>query len=231
MAQEENKRTTDFIESPEIIQEQIDKTSQFAQSNKEMIVGVLVAILIIVAGAFWYKFNQEEEEKEAQLELFPAVFYLEKDSTEKAIQGDGGNMTIGLEAITDDYSGTKAANLSKIYLGMNKLKNGKFDEAIDLFEDFSADDYLLQSRVYSLIADAYMEKEDYGSAIENYKKAVSRYENTEFTPIYLRKLALAQEIKGDKTGAIASYQKIIDDFEKSKQRNYARKMITKLGTK
>lgn len=227
MAQED-KKTTDFIENPEAIQEQIDKTSQFAQSNKEIITGVIVAILVVVGGAFLYQSYQADNEKEAQLELFPAVFYMEKDSVEKALQGDGGNMTIGLEALSEDYSGTKAANISKVYMGINQMKQGNFDEAIEILEGFSADDYLLQSRIYSLIGDAYMEKEDYSSAISNYENAVSRYENSQFTPIYLRKLALAQELSGDLEGAKASYQKIVDDFDESREKVYAQKMLTKL---
>ncbi len=230
MAQED-KKTTDFIENPEAIQEQIDKTSQFAQSNKEIITGVIVAILVAVGGAFLYQSYQADNEKEAQLELFPAVFYLEKDSVEKALQGDGGNMTIGLQAITEEYSSTKASTISQVYLGINKLKEGKFDEAIEIFEDFSADDYLLQSRVYSLIGDAYMEKGEYSNAISKYQKAISRYQNAQFTPIYLRKLALAQELNGDLDGAKESYQQIVDGFDESREKIYAEKMLTKLNAK
>ena len=229
MAKKDENKATEFIENPEALQEQLDKTSDFAQQNREIILGVIVGILAVVGGAFWYSTYQEDNENEAQQELFPAVFYFEKDSLGKALQGDGDNTTIGLEAVADEYSGTKAGNLANVYIGVAKLKEGQFDQAIDILSNFSADDYLLQSRVHSLIGDAYMEKEQYGDAISYYQKAVGRYENEQFTPIYLRKLALAQELSGDTQGATTSYQKIADDFKESNEFVYAKKMLTKLG--
>ena len=57
----------------------------------------------------------------------------------------------------------------------------EFDKAIEFLGSFSASDYLVQARANSLIGDAYMEKEQVGEAVSQYKKASEYYSNKEFS--------------------------------------------------
>lgn len=220
----------EFIESAEALQQGISKTEEFAKRNQKIVFGAGVGIVLVVAAALFFQWNNAQQNEKAQKELFPAQFYLEKDSVKKALKGDNANTTIGLEAVADEYSGTKGGDLAKFYIGIQKLKDGKFDEAISNLESFNPNDLLLQARVYSLIGDAYMEKNDFGNAISYYKKASENNPNEFFTPTYMSKLGLAQELNKDLSGAAETYKKIIDEFGESSEKANAQKKLAKLET-
>ena len=220
----------EFIESAEALQQGISKTEDFAKKNQKLVFGVGIGIVLAVAAALFLQWNNAQQNEKAQKELFPAQFYLEKDSVKKALKGDNANTTIGLEAVADEYSGTKGGDLAKFYIGVQKLKEGKFDEAISNLEGFNPNDLLLQARVYSLIGDAYMEKNDLGNAISYYKKASDYNTNEFFTPTYMMKLGLAQELNKDLNGAAETYKKVIDAFGESSEKANAQKRLAKVET-
>jgi len=218
---------TKLYESPEVLQEQINKTQEFADKNKNLLAGVLTVAVLIIGGIFWYQWYVNKQDVTAQEQLFPAVFYFEKDSLVKALDGDG-NYTDGFVAISEDYSMTDAGNLAKFYAGASYLKLGEYDLAVQYLSDFSSDDYLVQARAYCLLGDAYMEKDQVGEAITQYKKATEHYPNKEFTPVYLMKLAVAYEMSGDEASAIMIYEKIIEEYPNAQEINNAKKYLAKL---
>ena len=218
----------EFIESAEALQQGISKTEEFAKRNQKLVFGAGIGIILAVAAELFFQWNNAQQNEKAQKELFPAQFYLEKDSIKKAMDGDNANTTIGLKATADEYSGTKGGDLAKFYIGVQKLKEGKYDEAISNLEGYNPNDLLVQARVYSLIGDAYMEKNDLGNAISNYKKASEHNPNEFFTPIYMMKLGLAQEANKDLNGAAETYKKIIDSFGESSEKDNAQKRLAKV---
>jgi predicted negative regulator of RcsB-dependent stress response len=221
MAQEEKKNLEELLENPEALSQQLGKTEDFIRNNRKVITYALGGLVLLIAGWFGFKFYMEEQEVEAQEAMFPAVFYFESDSLNKALKGFGP--TKGLLTITEDYSGTKAANLAHFYIGVIYLKQGKFDDAISNLESFSADDILLQPRAYSLLGDAHLEKGEVDEAESWYRKASEMQPNKYFTPIYLLKLATVLEKKKDYAGASEAYNTIITKFYDSQVTADARK--------
>ena len=191
---------------------------------RNAIFGVLGLILVAVVVVFAWQWYVEQQEVKAQKELFAAQFYFENDSLNAALKGDGST-TIGVEKIADEYSMTKAGELAAFYEGTAYLKNGEFEKAIESLKEFSADDYLVQARAYSLIGDAYLELEKIDDAITYYKKASNHYPNDFFTPEYLMKLALAYEIKNDYAMAVQAYETIIENHKKSDLVNKAKRAL------
>jgi len=228
----------ELLENPEALQETLSKTEEFAKKNQNLILGVIGGLLLVVGIGFWYDWYLQENNTEAQQELFPAVFFLEKDSVAKALAGDGGNTTIGLNGIADEYASSKAGKLANLYIGIAKMqeasraadaaaKNKKFDEAIAALENFNPDDYLVQARVYCLIGDAYSEKNEVAKAIDFYKKASEHYPNEFFTPTYLIKLGLAYETQKNWKDAAQAYQKIVKEYKASEDFAKAEKLLAK----
>jgi TolA-binding protein len=181
----------------------------------------------LVGGLMYYQWDKAEKNKKAQAELFPAVFFFEKDSINKAIKGDRIN-TLGLEKIADQYGGTQAGELSAFYLGVGKLQEGKLDEAITHLKSFSANDMLIQARAYSLIGDAYLEKNNLDEAITYFRKAAEHYPNEAFTPTYLFKLALVYELKKDYANAAMAYRTVTTDFKESPDLVMAQKKLARV---
>ena len=201
------------IDNPEIIGESLSKTEELFNKNKNLIFilsGGLVVLFIFFSA---YNFIRDNQNIEAQEEMFQAVYYFEQDSLVKALNGDGNNY--GFLEIIDEYSLSDAANLSHYYAGVSYLKLGNYDNAISYLLPFSSSDLLLQARAYSLVGDAYVEIQDYKNAIKYFKLASSKNPNEYFTPKYILKLALVYEKIEDLNSAINSYEKIIDEFKDS----------------
>lgn len=201
----------------------------FFNKNRNLIYGVLAAVVLAVAGYFGYNYWKTEQNKVAAAEMFQAEFYLQADSLEKALMGDGNHL--GFSDIAEEYSGTDAGELANFYAGAIAMKQGKYDEAIDYLEDYNADDLLLQAGAYSLTGDAYMEKGDFSAAAKAYKKAAKHEPNAEFTPYYLMKLGLALEKSDDLEGAVDAYDQVITEYPSSTVFNDARKYKALIETK
>ena len=215
----------EILEDPNAI---VEKANDFFENKKNRtvvftIVGVLALLTVAIAG---YRFYISDMNNTAQEELYQAQFYFEADSLGLALNGDGNSY--GFLEIIDEFSGTKVANLASFYAGASYLRLGDFDGAIRYLKDFSSSDYLIQARAYSLIGDAYMEQDDFSNAIDYYAKAVDYKTNKQFSPIYLKKLAIANEMNGDLTKSASTYQRIIDDFPKSDLIHDAKKQKARL---
>ncbi|MFT6867170.1 MAG: TolA-binding protein [Cyclobacteriaceae bacterium] len=202
----------DLLENPELL---AGKAEEFfnESKNRNLVFSVGGVIALLVIAFLGYKYYVDDNNADAQQEMFQAVFYFEADSLNKALNGDGINL--GFLDIIEEYPGTDAANLSKFYAGAAHLNQGNFTSATLQFEDFSAGDHLLQARAYALTGDAYSELQDYDKAITFYEKASLNQPNAEFTPIYLLKLATVCEAGGEFGKASAAYDKIIEKYSKS----------------
>ena len=215
----------EILEDPNAI---VEKANEFLENKKNRIIvfsvfGLLAAIVLGIAGYDFYITDQNES---AQEELFQAQYYFESDSLGLALNGDGNNY--GFLEIIDQFPGTKAANLSNFYAGAAYLRLGDFDGAIRHLGEFSSSDYLVQARAYSLIGDAYLEQDDFDNAVDYYQQAANYKANEFFSPVYLKKLAIAKENGGDLSGAVDAYQTIIDQYPNSDLIHEARKHKARL---
>ncbi|KEO73142.1 tetratricopeptide repeat protein [Anditalea andensis] len=225
-AQAQQEQSNELLENPDVIADRLGRGEAFLKQNSKIVGGIIIAIILVIAGVLFFQINRENQNKKAQEEMFQAVYYWEQDETDLALNGDGDN--VGLLYIADEYSGTASANLANFYIGSIYLSEGQFQNAIDHLKKFSSDDFFVQSRAYSLIGDAYMELDNTSDAITNYKKAADHNENKFFTPRYLYKLAIAYEEAGDVSNAIDTYSTIENQYFESYEFTAARKHKARL---
>jgi tetratricopeptide (TPR) repeat protein len=216
----------ELLENPDALRERLSKTESFIENHPTLFLVIGGVLALAIAGFFGYRYYVDNQDAEAQQEMFQAIYYFEADSLSRALNGDGNNY--GLLDIIDNYSLTGAANLAKYYAGMAYLKQGNFEEAIDYLSDFSASDGLVQARAYSLIGDAHMELGNYKEAANHYEKAANYKPNKFFSPQYLTKAALAYEQMGDNNSALKAYDKIIEEFPSATDVQQAQKQKMRL---
>ena len=219
----------EFYENPDVLAERIGKTEEFFEKNKTLSLSIFIGLGLVIISFFVYRYYMDNQNKLAQDDMFQAVFYFEQDSLDLALNGDGNNY--GFKDIVTEYSGTESANLANFYSGVIHLKKGNSKVAILYLEDFSTSDLLVQSRAYSLIGDANMELGEFDEAVEYYNKAANHRANEYFSPIYLRKAAVAYEKLEQWEGAIDCYQKIMDDDKSSTEVETAKKNLARLNAK
>lgn len=205
-----------------VAEEKVELTAKTpVEKYKNVLLILLGAVTIGIAGYFYYQYTLDESNKEAQNAIYPAVYFFEQDSLDKALKGDG--KVLGLLDVAETFSGTKTAKLAHFYTGVIYLKQAKFEEAITHLKEFSSSDYLLQARAYSLTGDAYMELEKYDDAASYYQKASDYKTNEQFTPVYLMKLALSYESLKENKKASDTYDVILTKYPKSPELNDAKK--------
>ncbi|TXE14262.1 tetratricopeptide repeat protein [Algoriphagus aquimarinus] len=231
MATKQSKRVhpdhhNDILEDPSEIATRLGRGEAFLKQNSKVLAGVLIAAVVLIGGILFFQINTQNQNEKAQKEMFQAVYFFEQDSVQLALNGDGINA--GLISIADDYPRTDAANLAHFYIGSIYLSERKYEEALTELEQFSADDFLVQAKAYSLIGDANMELGNTDKAISSYKKAAEYDENKYFTPKYLTKLAIAYEAAGKIPEAIATYGEIEDKYFESFEFSSARKHKARL---
>ncbi|ARS37079.1 tetratricopeptide repeat protein [Pontibacter actiniarum] len=224
MAKETVKKHNEFeelVENPDALADRLAYSEDFVKKNKSKLLGVFIAIAAVVVGAFLYYNYRSTQNVEAQNAMFQAVYYFEADSLSKALNGDGQNP--GLLEVADEYSGTDAGNLANFYAGVALLKQGQYAEAVDRLQEFESDDYLLQSRAYSLTGDALLEQGKNKEAADMYVKAANHNANPFFSPQYLMKAGIAYEAENNFASAAEMYDKIITDYVASAEVSDAKK--------
>nr|WP_293834221.1 tetratricopeptide repeat protein [uncultured Arsenicibacter sp.] len=203
----------EFLEDPDALAGQLERAEDFFQENRNIVVGIVVGLFVVVGGFFGYRYYMSTQDEEAQNKLFQPVYQFEADSLKQALNGTGA--TAGLLSVADNYGSTNAGNLAEFYAGVALLKEGKYDDAIEHLKGFSSSDLLVQARAYALVGDAYMEKKSFDDAISYYQKAADYKPNKFFTPGYLTKLAVAYEQAKQNDKAIETYNTIIDKYAES----------------
>lgn len=211
-----SKKNTEDTEAIVDVQEVYSKTETFIEDNKKKTFNYCFSY----CSDSWWIFSYKKliiapMELEAQEEMFMAEKYFELDSLNLAINGDGKHF--GFVDIIDQYSGTKAANLSHYYLGLCYRGIGDYDMAIEELESFSSDDVMVSAVAIGAIGDCLMELNDVQGAVSKYEKAAATNENNLTSPIYLFKAGLALEDLNDFAGAVEKYNTIKSDFPDSRE--------------
>lgn len=213
------------------VQETISKAEHYIEENKNSLSIIIGAVLVLVGGYFaWTKLYIAPMEEEAQSQMFMAERYFEKDSLDKAINGDG--QFYGFKDIIDNYGLTASGNLAHMYLGLCYLNKGQFEEAIaELKEYDNGDDLMLAPISIGAMGDAYSELGKQEEAIDQYIKAASSSNNNFTSPIYLMKAAMLYESQNKFEEALKLYEQVKTDFPESREGREVEKFISRAKAK
>ena len=159
------------------VEEALSQSEAFLIKNKKAIIGAVVAVIIIVAGIVMYKnLYAEPREEKAQAALFKGQEYFEADLYEQALNGDSIGFA-GFAKIADEYSGTKAANLAKAYMGICYAHLGQLDKAASMLLSAAdeADNNSLSPIYLQQAGEILVKQGKYDDAIKAYTKIKDKY--------------------------------------------------------
>lgn len=207
-----------------------ESASNMLQGNQLKILSI-IAIAALAIGAFLaYKYlYQAPRNTSAMEQMYKAETQFKQDSFALALENPGGGFD-GFLDIIDNYSGTKAANLSKYYAGICYLNLGRHQEAVEYLKSFSAGGQVTPITKFGAMGDAYSELNDLDNALSSYRKAVSSGDNELLTPYYLKKVGMLLEKQGDSAGAVKAYKQIKDKYPSSTEGLDISKYIARMAS-
>jgi len=217
---EENPQTMKNVEST------LTSTEQFLELHyKELLIALGVLVLLI--GIFWVgRIYLGKQNEEAQSQMYQAERYLEMDSLNLALNGDGNYL--GFIDIANDYKFTKSGNLARYSAGICFLHLGQYEEAIDYLEKYSGKDKLIGSIAIGALGDAYVELGDLETGVAKYIKAADFADNSFNTPLYLMKAGEIYELNNNFAEALKLYERIQAQYPESTEGMSIEKYIARV---
>ena len=203
------------------------KTETFVNQYQNYIIGAILSILVLFSIYFAYdKFITQPMTAEANQEIFTAQKYfdlaIKSDENKDSLFNlslNGAEGKFGFLDIIDNYSGTAAANLSYYSAGMAYYNMKKYVLTIEMLENFSSDDQILQSLSLTTIGDAFVQLNQFNDGLSYYENALSYSQNSFIKPVILLKSGdLAKELN-NYSKAEKYFKEIKNDFPKSSEAN------------
>ena len=202
MAKKEQK-----IEEPIALDVQLNKSGAFIEKNWKKIAVILGAIIVVVTGFYIYKNLMADKEIEAQKAIAVAQVAFAQEQYDQALNGDGNSK--GFIKIIDEYSGTKTANIAKLYAGLSYAKVDSVDEAIKFLEDFSTqDDDIVSPTAIAALGNLYIQKGDNEKGIKTLIEAANNANNDAVSPVFLLQAGQVYESMNQNDKAVELYNKI-----------------------
>ena len=203
------------------------KTETFVNQYQNYIIGAILSILVLFSIYFAYdKFITQPMTAEANQEIFTAQKYfdlaIKSDENKDSLFNlslNGAEGKFGFLDIIDNYSGTDAANLSYYSAGMAYYNMKKYDLTIEMLENFSSDDQILQSLSLTTIGDAFVQLNQFKDGLSYYENALSYSQNSFIKPVILLKAGDLAKQLNNYSKAAKYFQEIKNDFPKSSEAN------------
>jgi tetratricopeptide (TPR) repeat protein len=207
------------------VEQTLTSTEQFLEENyKPLLIGL--GVVVVLVGLFWLgRMYLGKQNDEAQSQMYQAQKYLEVDSINLALNGDGNYL--GFLDIAREYKFTSAGNLAKYGAGICYLHLGNYEEAIDFLNKYSKKDKVIGSIAIGATGDAYVELGDVEKGISKYLEAADFAGNSFNTPLFLMKAAELYEMNGKYTDALKLYQQIKDEYPGSTEGSSIEKYIAR----
>ncbi|MBR5729682.1 MAG: tetratricopeptide repeat protein [Prevotella sp.] len=202
------------------VESTLNSKEAFFVKNQKAIIIAVIAIILLIAGVFLYKnYVSEPRENEASTAIAKGQDYFASEDFEKALQGDKNGFA-GFAKLAEDYSGTEAGNLAKLYAGICSANLGKWQDAVNYLEAFSTrDDAIISPAAVAALGNAYANLKQPEKAIENLLKAAKMADsqasdntNNSIAPTFLLQAAALMEANGKKEEALKIYKEIKNKY-------------------
>lgn len=209
----EKKHTQD----PLNVDEALSTSEAFLLKNKNLLLGIVAAIVVVVVGVLGYKhFISAPKELKAAEAIFKGEQYFGADNYEIALNGDSTGYA-GFVKLADEFSGTDAGNLANAYAGICYAQLGKYEDAIKFLDKFSADDYFVAPAIIGTLGNCYAQVGQLDKAAATLLKAADKANSVSLSPIYLLQTGQILEKQGKNAEAVEAYKQIKTKYANSYQ--------------
>ncbi|MBP5478722.1 MAG: tetratricopeptide repeat protein [Bacteroidaceae bacterium] len=187
---------------------ELHKAEAVIEKNWKIIAGAIAAVVVVVVACFLWKNHMDSVESDAQKAIATSQNLFMAQQYEQALNGDGTG-SVGFLAVINNYSGTKTANLAKLYAALCYANTGKTDEAIKMFEDFDQqDDQMISPVSIAALGNCYIQKGENEKGVELIVKAAKKADNDAISPALLLQAGETYEGMNQNEKALELYNEI-----------------------
>ena len=205
------------INDPLNVDEALSSSEAFLLKNKNIILGAVVALVVIVCAYMGYKhFISEPNELKASESIFKGEQYFGAANYEAALNGDSIAFA-GFAKLSNEYSGTKAGNLATAYAGICCAQLGKYEEATKYLNEFSAEDQLVAPALMGTIGNCYAQLGQLDKAASTLIKAADHANSIALSPGFLIQAGQILEKLGKNAEAVEAYKLVKSKYGNSYQ--------------
>ena len=203
----QQKNTNDLLN----MEGTISNSEEFLIKNKNLLLGAVIALVVIVGGYMAYKnFVAEPKELKASEAIFKGEQYFGADNFDSI-------GFAGFVKLADEFSGTKAGNLANAYAGICYAQLGKYEEAEKYLSKFDGEDQLVAPAVLGTMGNCYAQMGQLDKAAATLIKAAKRANSLSLSPIYLIQAGQILEKQGKNAEAVEAYKSVKKDYANSYQ--------------
>ena len=213
------------------LEEALTKSEQFFENNKKIIFGVLIAIIVIIAGGMLYnaKVVQPRQLRAAEA-IYPGETYFVNGDYSTALNGDAYGFE-GFEELSKQYKNTKAGKLAVLYAGLCYVQLDSMDVAQKYLEKFNGKDKMVAPAALGALANCYATNGEVDKAAATFEKAAKKANNNLLSPYYYFQAALIYESLSKPDQALKLYKQIKVNYPESVEGRDIDKYIARLTSK
>lgn len=209
---------------------------EFINSQMKVLVGIIGACVLIVAGYFYYDYQQQELNLEGLTHLSRVRNVYDMGAYDQALTGKGlppvGTEAVkGLVAISDEYEGTPAGEQAALMAGNAYVNLGKASEAAQQFERAAgSSSKLVQVGAKQGLASVQELQKNFAEAATMYEEAATLADKTGLEDQILYRAAACYEEAKNNNKASELYRLVVKKFEMSEVSASAKSGLARLGT-
>ncbi len=200
----------------------LNKHEDFILKYRNMIIGGVAAVVLIIIGVIWYNGHKSGKLAEAQTAMQVPELALEQALSEinasaqsfgdqdfaVALNGDSTGHK-GFLKIAEEYSSTKAGNVANLYAGLCYAHMDQWENAVKYLEKYDdSEDFLVSPAALGALGNAYAHVNQAEKAVSTLKKAAEKADNILLSPIYYIQAGEILESLGKKADALELYKKV-----------------------
>ena len=206
-------KTTNQQQAAPTMEETLNQSEAFFLKYKKAIIGVVIALVVIIAGVVLYKtYVSGPKEIKASTAIAKGQEYFAANNFEMALNGDSASFK-GFAKLADEYSSTAAGNLANLYVGLCYAKLDKWEDAVKYLEKYDgADDQMISPAAEGALGNAYAHLNQLDNAVSHLKKAAEKADNNSLSPTFLIQAGEILESQGKNDEALKLYQTVKEKY-------------------
>jgi tetratricopeptide (TPR) repeat protein len=199
----------------------------FFEEHRTLLIAAAVALVVLVVGVIawgWYRSAQDREAAEALGAILAAY---EQGDFEQALEGTPE--AAGLLEIADEYGATDTGNLATFFAADALYQLGRYDEALEMFEDYDGDRDVLGASALAGQAAIHEQRGEHALAGRLYLRAAEATASAATAPDYLLAAGRGFEAAGDYAEAQGAYERYLEDWDETPNATLARALLARVS--